>query len=168
MNFQSAKWTADSLGVSRHLCVEFRQLGIVVGNPQATPGVHVFDGIPITAQLPNQSRDTLHSFRKRLGAGNLRADMHADSRNFQMPAGGCAGIELPRLLYRYAEFVLVEPGGDVWMSLCRNLRIDPQCDPGLLLQPRSAFRELPQFGFALCVEKEDAISEGQAHLVRSF
>src|SRR5205807_4873798 len=107
--------------------------------------VNVFNTVTIAAQLANQFRYALDGFGERLGPGDLRPDVHADPRNREMPVRRGPGIELPRLLDRYTELMLVKPGGDIRVCLSRDVRIHPQRNGGFLFQPCSTFPELPQF-----------------------
>src|SRR5207245_10126057 len=100
MNFQPSKRAANGVGVIDHLFLKFRQLGILIGNSEPASSIDVFNRVTITAQLANQFGDALHGFSKRLRAGDLRADVHADSRYLEMPVACGSGIEPPPLLHR--------------------------------------------------------------------
>ena len=60
-------------------------LGVVfVRNAQPAAGVHIANVMPVRPQRPHQNSHALQRFLKRLGIGDLRADVHADAMWLQI------------------------------------------------------------------------------------
>src|SRR5579863_1550044 len=92
MNLQAAQRSDYSSSVTRNRIKKIRILILII-DAQAAARIDVVDLVSIGAQLANQGGDAIDSLCEGCSIGNLRADVNADARYFQITRGGGLGIE---------------------------------------------------------------------------
>src|ERR1035441_1300197 len=136
MQFHSAQRSKHRLRVRRDLLLE-TVLRSVVRNSQAPTRVDIAEVVALLAQCANQIGYALKRLLKGTDIGDLRPDVDAYSRNFQIRLLSGLKSEGLRLGNRHAEFVLVQASRNIGMSFCRNIRIDSHRHRRTFLQSRS-------------------------------
>ncbi len=100
--------------------------------------------------------------------GDLRADMAVDTDDLDILQGSSAPIQRQRLVQSDAKFVLLEPGGDVRMSLRIDIGIGADRDARPLAHRARHLLEPLEFFRRFEVEAQDVGSERGAHFIRAF
>src|SRR5271155_727108 len=153
MYFQTLKRGQQRVGVGSNLFSKSGQAVILVRDTKSPTRVNVFNRVTVCPQSPRQLSYSLHRFSERLYVGDLGANVYADAGNLQRLPFRRLSVKSASVVNGYAEFVLMQAGGNIRMRLGRNVRIHTESNPGFFLYSGSGFCERPQFRLALNVEK---------------
>ena len=151
---------AQRLGVGRGF--------IRIGNAQAAAHVQMADGDAGRFQGLDEFEHAIERIEIGGGFGDLRADVAVRADDAQPGQGGGALIGGQGLIVGDAEFVALQPGGDVGVGARVHVRIDAQADGGEEFVLLGDLADLLQLGQAFDVEAADAAFEGQQDFGAGF
>src|SRR3984893_1817733 len=97
--------------------------GFLVSDAQAATRIYIVYTVTTPFERPQQIGHPFHGQCEWSHVGDLRADVYTHARDPEISCSGGLGIQLSRLADGHAEFVLLQAGGNIRVSVGRNVRV---------------------------------------------